>query len=68
MPEAYETNDIPGIGEVRARRGTSTSELAGAAAFWAAKYKTAWRDGFLSACIVLGFAGIAAGATIYIWF
>jgi hypothetical protein len=63
-----DTFDIPGIGEFKARRGTSTAELAGAAAFWHQKSKSAWRDGFLSACVVLGLAGITAGAAIHLWF
>jgi len=66
--EDFVTNEIPGVGEIRARRGTSTAELAGAASFWHKKYQHAWRDGFMSACVVLGLAGIAAGAAIHIWF
>ena len=63
-----DTYDIPGIGEFKARRGTSTAELAGAAAFWHKKYQTSFREGFLTACVCLGLAGIAAGAAIHIWF
>ena len=43
----YENIDLPGIGEVRARRGTSTVELAGAVKYWHDKYITAHRSGFL---------------------
>lgn len=51
-------HDIEGVGEIRARAGTSTSELAGAASFWQkqarlaqSKNATAWRDGFLTAVV-----------------
>ncbi len=60
--------DLPGVGELKARPGTSTAELAGMASFWHKKSKTAWRDGFISACVILGLAGIAAGAAIHLWF
>ncbi len=66
--EERQSFSIPAVGDVRARLGTSTAELAGAAKFWHDKSKHAWRDGFISACVVLGIAGIAAGATIHLWF
>lgn len=40
--------DLPGIGEFRAKKGTSTAELAGAVKFWHEKYSDAHRDGFLA--------------------
>lgn len=58
-------NDIPGVGEVRARAGTSTAELAGAAKFWHDKYQTAWRDGFISASLVGSLVGIGAYLAIH---
>lgn len=64
--EERTVNDIPGVGEVRARAGTSTAELAGAAKFWHDKYQTAWRDGALAASLVIGLAGIIAGAAIHL--
>lgn len=39
--------ELPGIGEIRAREGTSTVELAGAVKFWHDKYKSARTDGFI---------------------
>lgn len=63
-----ESFDIPGIGEIRARKGTSTAELAGAAAFWHNKYKSAWKDGFVTALLAIGTIGIAAGTVIHLWF
>lgn len=47
MSENYETVELPGVGEIRARPGTSTFELAGAAKFWHDKCQSARRDGFL---------------------
>ena len=46
---AYE---LPGVGELRGRPGTSTMELAGMAAFWHGKFKTAKRDGFIAGASV----------------
>lgn len=60
--------DLPGVGETRVRPGTSAASLAGMAHFWHRKYQHAWRDGFISACIVLGLAGTAAGISIWVWF
>jgi len=45
--EEYETLDLPGVGELRARKGTSTLELAGAVKFWHDKYNSARLDGFI---------------------
>lgn len=41
MPNEYETHDIPDIGEFRAKRGTATSELAGAASYWNREWRLA---------------------------
>lgn len=43
-----ETFDIPGIGELRARPGTSTAELAGAVKYWHDKAQSARWDGFIA--------------------
>lgn len=70
------THEIDGIGGVRARVGTSTEELAGAASYWNKEAKALqarldhftavesrkWRDGFLTG--VVSFAvvvGLIAG-------
>lgn len=53
-----ETFDLPGVGELRSRRGTSTAELAGMAAFWHKRSIKSWRDGFFTASVMwftLGF-------------
>lgn len=67
--DAREVFDIPGVGEIRARPGTSTAELAGAVTYWHRKYekevKRPWRDGFLTACVSLGLAAIVAGAVLH---
>lgn len=69
MSEGYETNEVPGVGEIRARKGTSTSELAGAAHYWSSKYaaahKDGWRAGFFTACVFLGTLALAASAAIH---
>jgi hypothetical protein len=44
-------HDIPGIGIVRAREGTSTAELAGAVKFWHDKCMSARRDGFIGGTV-----------------
>lgn len=61
MSDDYVNNEVPGLGDVRARVGTSTAELAGAAKFWHEKSKVAWRNGF--ACAVSLCAAVAAIAT-----
>ena len=50
FPE-YENFDVPGVGEVRARKGTSTAELAGAVKFWHDKYQSARLDGFIGGSV-----------------
>jgi hypothetical protein len=51
LSDDYETHDLPGIGNVRARRGTSTVELAGAVKYWHDKCVSARRDGFLGGAV-----------------
>ncbi len=50
--EKYENIDVPGVGEVRGRVGTSTIELAGAVKFWHDKAKTAYVDGFATGSLI----------------
>ncbi len=45
---SYENVELPGVGEIRARAGTSTIELAGAAKHWYDKCQTARIDGFIA--------------------
>lgn len=73
------THEIEGIGPVRARVGTSTAELAGAAAYWQGEAKRirnqlldevadikakAWREGFLTGFLCFGLVGGILGAYI----
>lgn len=55
-------NEVPGVGTLRARAGTSVAELAGAVSFWHKKAETAWKDGFLTCllCSVVAASGYAA--------
>jgi hypothetical protein len=46
-----ETFDIPGVGELRARPGTSTAELAGAVKVWHDKYQKAHQSGRIDGAI-----------------
>ena len=46
--EEYQTIEVPGVGELRARVGTSTLELAGAVKVWHDKARSARVDGFIS--------------------
>jgi len=56
----YVTHTIDSIGGVRARKGTSTEELAGAAAYWNDRAKRAeqsaankWQSGFTAGCALM---------------
>lgn len=65
MPnEDFDTIDLPAVGEIRARRGTSTIELAGAAKHWHTKWKTAWIDGVVTGGL-LSFGVSVIAALIY---
>lgn len=70
------THEIDGIGGVRARVGTSTEELAGAASYWNKEAKALqarldnyaledsrkWRDGFLTGAVSFAVVvGLIAG-------
>ena len=55
-----ESIELPGVGELRGRPGTSTMALAGAAKFWHDKYQRARKDGFIAASIIIAVAEAAA--------
>jgi hypothetical protein len=56
MQQAQESEsfEIPGVGELRARPGTSTAELAGAVKVWHDKYQTAHTSGFIDGAVGVG--------------
>ena len=60
----YANYDLPGVGELRARRGTSTAELAGMAKHWHDKAKSAYIDGFAAGGVFMLLVS-AVGASIY---
>lgn len=57
-------NDIPGIGEVRAREGTDIAVISGAAKHWHTKYKES-RNTWLVRGFVLG--AVSFGVGKYVW-
>lgn len=59
-------DDIPGIDSFKAREGTSTHVLAGAAKFWHDKSKSARLDGFIGGVSLLAMAEILAVAVYYL--
>ncbi len=78
--KAHETMSIEGIGEFRAKKGTATHQLAGAAAYWQAeclkaesRYEAAlekasarkWRDGFIAGIVLCAF--VAAVTLPFVW-
>lgn len=62
----YETIELPGVGDIRARPGTSTLELAGAAKFWHDKYQDGRKDGFIAGASLLAMAELLAVCVYYI--
>ncbi len=67
MSEAqYENIEIPGVGDIRARKGTSTLELAGAAKHWYDRYQTARIDGIVAGASAVVMAELVITAIYYI--
>ncbi len=61
MSNEFVNEEVPGVGRINGRAGTSTIELAGAVNFWHQKYQTAWRSGFGTATFTYAlFAAIFA--------
>lgn len=58
--------ELPGIGEVRAREGTSTAELAGAVKYWHDKYQSARKSGFIDGAILTAFISICSFGVYYL--
>ncbi len=65
QPE-YETIELPGAGEIRARKGTSTLELAGAAKHWYDRYQTARIDGIVAGASYVVMGELVAAAIYYV--
>lgn len=65
MSENYENVEIPGVGEIRARPGTSTMELAGAVKYWHEKCRSARVDGFIGGLGLGAFLSLAGWAIYY---
>jgi hypothetical protein len=65
--KSYETVELPGVGEIRARAGTSTLELAGAAKFWYDKYQSARTDGFIGGVSLVCIVELVLGTAYYFW-
>lgn len=67
----YVVSEVPGVGEVKARRGTSTAELAGAVKYWHDRYQneanTPFKTGFLSGLTLSGFAFLLGHVVYYLW-
>lgn len=62
----YEAVEVPGVGELRARKGTSTLELAGAVKFWHDKYKSARLDGFIAGASMVSLLGLLSAAAYFL--
>jgi len=61
-----ETVEVPGVGEVRGKPGTSTIELAGAASYWYKRWKTAHIDGVIAGVALTVFSELLLGAAYYL--
>lgn len=64
--ESYESVELPGVGEIRARKGTSTIELAGAAKYWYDKHKSAFVDGFAGGAVAVLLLELLAGGVYFL--
>jgi len=62
-----EVIELPGVGEIRGRPGTSTMALAGAAKFWHDKYQSARKDGFIAAVSLIAAFEVFAGIIYHYW-
>lgn len=62
----YATVDLPGPGEIRARKGTSTLELAGAAKHWHGKAQTSFIEGFVRGGVVGVLISLATFGVYYL--
>jgi len=65
--ENYQSVEVPGVGELRGRPGTSTVELAGAVKFWHDKYTSARLDGFIGGVSITAMLALFAGVAFYFW-
>lgn len=63
----YETIEVPGVGELRARPGTSTLELAGAVKVWHDRYQHARLDGFIGGASLVSMIGLLSALGYYLF-
>ena len=59
--------DLPGVGEIRGRPGTSTMVLAGAAKFWHDKYQSAKLDGAIAAVVIIAVFETLGAIAYHFW-
>ena len=69
--EVYDSFELPGVGELRARAGTSTHELAGAVKYWHDKYKreveTVRVAAFTAGVAVTSLFGLIGASIYWLW-
>lgn len=69
--EAYESFEIPGVGELRARQGTSNFELAGAVKYWHDRYQTEVASvrlaSFTGGVVFTTLIGVISYAIYWLW-
>jgi len=69
--QEFESFEVPGVGEVRARAGTSTVELAGAVKYWHDKYKDEVESvrvaAFTAGVALTSLFGLIGGAIYWLW-
>lgn len=69
--EVYESFEIPGVGELKARKGTSTAELAGAVKYWHDRYNTEVVSvrlaAFTGGVALTAFIGLIGTAIYWLW-
>ena len=61
-----ESFNLPAVGELRARPGTATHELAGGMKYWHDKAKTARLDGIVAGGSLVVFAELVCYAAYYL--
>ncbi len=69
--EQYDSFELPGVGELKARSGTSTHELAGAVKYWHDRYKreveTVRSSAFIAGVAMTSLVGLIGTAIYWLW-